>query len=563
MSSKEESSVPQGAALWPQFEHNGVANNSLVIPQSEDGRRASWSGSQQDMAPESQSDSFSVRRSLTDIFSSVGKGARYVRRQKAMAPSKMLHRMEDVRPRSQFYVDIPKVKAVDVSLQGDQAAPCSHSCSTPPEQQQQQQQEQQKQVPLTPHHYSRPPPARGSGTPVCGVLVLPQAAQESPAYRIRARLFSGDCNPPTKPKEITMGAAPSTVLVDEPRERVAPFVVEQYGSMLAELMQRHGTRHPILVQDTDTGRHNYSESGDDEEGEEEGEDREAKEEEVTDGTTPLRVDGDVSEAPVGDCSNSSMTPKVLCETNQLTPISTELTPAPSPEFTSQDKRDRKIFLIAQEVMTSEQVFVDVLRLLNVDFRKFVCEWQEGGEELQGDHGQQDAHHAPVLPLHELNKILNYLPQLQNLNEEILSDLEVRIADWDKRKKISDVIVRKGPFLKLYSAYIREFQSQSDHLDHCCQTYPAFARALRVFESSERCTKLNLKHYMLKPVQRIPQYRLLLEEYLKFLPENSPDYVDTQTALAVVANVAAHANDTMKQGVSSASFILLGRDSLTV
>ncbi|KAK8730059.1 hypothetical protein OTU49_008440 [Cherax quadricarinatus] len=53
--------------------------------------------------------------------------------------------------------------------------------------------------------------------------------------------------------------------------------------------------------------------------------------------------------------------------------------------------------------------------------------------------------------------------------------------------------------------------------------------------------------MLKPVQRIPQYRLLFEEYLKCLSESSPDYVDTQTALAVVANVAAHANATMKQG----------------
>lgn len=110
-------------------------------------------------------------------------------------------------------------------------------------------------------------------------------------------------------------------------------------------------------------------------------------------------------------------------------------------------------------------------------------------------------------------------------------------------------MRKGPFLKLYSSYIQEFQNQSDHLDYCCQTYPAFACALKAFESSERCTKLNLKHYMLKPVQRIPQYRLLLEEYLKYLPENSQDYVDTQTALAIVANVASHANDTMKQGTN--------------
>lgn len=241
----------------------------------------------------------------------------------------------------------------------------------------------------------------------------------------------------------------------------------------------------------------------------------------------------------------SMSSVVVCDTNPLT-LSPDLTPAPSPDLTPDaspdltlhDKRDRKIFLIAHEVMTSERVFVNVLRLLNVEFRKFILEWREGEEA--------------ALPEDDLNKILNFLPQLQDLNEEILQDLEEHIADWERHRKISDVIVRKGPFLKLYSAYIKEFQSQCDHLDHCCHTHPRFLQAVKEFEASERCKKLNLKHYMLKPVQRIPQYRLLLEEYLKRLPETSPDYLDTQTALSVVANVASHANDTMKHGVSIAS-----------
>ncbi|XP_042237454.1 FYVE, RhoGEF and PH domain-containing protein 6-like [Homarus americanus] len=245
---------------------------------------------------------------------------------------------------------------------------------------------------------------------------------------------------------------------------------------------------------------------------------------------------------VSNPSGCSMTPGVLCDTNPLT-HSPDMTPTASPDLTSDDKRDRKIFLIAQEVMTSERVFVDVLKLLNVHFRKFVLEWREGGG-------------GPVIPEDDLARLLNYLPQLQNLNEEILSDLEERIADWDRHKKISDVIVRKGPFLKLYSAYIKEFQSQCDHLDHCCETNPTFSRVVKAFEATERCTKLNLKHYMLKPVQRIPQYRLLLEEYLKRLPETSPDYIDTQTALAVVSNVAAHANDTMKQGTNFMKLLAL-------
>lgn len=103
----------------------------------------------------------------------------------------------------------------------------------------------------------------------------------------------------------------------------------------------------------------------------------------------------------------------------------------------------------------------------------------------------------------------------------------------------------GPFLRLYSSYIKDFQSQCDLLDDCAAKYPKFGRALREFENSERCVNLTVKHYMLKPVQRLPQYRLLLEQYLSRLGPDDNDYLDASTALTIVAQVANHANDAMK------------------
>lgn len=66
--------------------------------------------------------------------------------------------------------------------------------------------------------------------------------------------------------------------------------------------------------------------------------------------------------------------------------------------------------------------------------------------------------------------------------------------------------------------------------------------------SPKCKRLALNHYMLKPIQRIPQYRLLLQEYLHHLTEDSKDYQDTLAALQIVSEVANHANDSMKHGV---------------
>ena len=88
-----------------------------------------------------------------------------------------------------------------------------------------------------------------------------------------------------------------------------------------------------------------------------------------------------------------------------------------------------------------------------------------------------------------------------------------------------------------------------HFDECCQRYPKFGKLVKEFEKLPRCQHLKLKHFMLKPVQRLPQYRLLLDDYLKHLATDSADFDDCTLALKIVSDAAEHANDTVKQGVS--------------
>ncbi|XP_039092556.1 FYVE, RhoGEF and PH domain-containing protein 6 isoform X2 [Hyaena hyaena] len=205
-----------------------------------------------------------------------------------------------------------------------------------------------------------------------------------------------------------------------------------------------------------------------------------------------------------------------------------------------DKQDEdtgmksKVHHIAKEIMSSEKVFVDVLKLLHIDFRDAVA------------HASRQLG-KPVIEDRILNQILYYLPQLYELNRDLLKELEERMSNWTEQHRIADIFVKKGPYLKMYSTYIKEFDKNIALLDEQCKKNPAFAAVVREFEMSPRCANLALKHYLLKPVQRIPQYRLLLTDYLKNLLEDSGDFRDTQDALAVVIEVANHANDTMKQG----------------
>eukprot|EP00092_Neocalanus_flemingeri_P072430 GFUD01089170.1.p1 GENE.GFUD01089170.1~~GFUD01089170.1.p1 ORF type:complete len:841 (-),score=219.96 GFUD01089170.1:209-2731(-) len=204
------------------------------------------------------------------------------------------------------------------------------------------------------------------------------------------------------------------------------------------------------------------------------------------------------------------------------------------DLSAAQRQEKKVYYVAREIMSSEKVFVDVLRLLNIEFREYVeRKMQESRSE--------------ILPEEDFGRMFSNLPELLIFNEDLLKDFEDRVENWDTLKKIADVIVKKGPFLRLYTIYIRDFSLMCAHFDECFNKYPNFKKIVKDFESLPRCQNLKLKHYMLKPVQRLPQYRLLLEDYLKHLGPDSIDFDDTTQALRIVSEVAIHANNTVEKG----------------
>ena len=198
-----------------------------------------------------------------------------------------------------------------------------------------------------------------------------------------------------------------------------------------------------------------------------------------------------------------------------------------------EKKKRAVLNAAREIMTSEETFVGVLKLLNCDFREAVKE--AGG--------------AKVIPEEDEKRIFNNLMEMQILNGDLLKDFTESIENWDKRPQIAHIIVKKGPFLKLYTSYMKDFKSAMAHYCACCSKYPEFMTVVKNFEAREICKGLKLEHFLLKPVQRLPQYKLLLESYLKHLSKASPDYKPATEALSIVTKAANHANDQIKQDVN--------------
>ena len=66
----------------------------------------------------------------------------------------------------------------------------------------------------------------------------------------------------------------------------------------------------------------------------------------------------------------------------------------------------------------------------------------------------------------------------------------------------------------------------------------------MFEEQQICRSLKIKHFLLKPVQRLPQYKMLLNEYLKHIEKNDIDHNDTKEALQMISDLLLCANETI-------------------
>ena len=189
----------------------------------------------------------------------------------------------------------------------------------------------------------------------------------------------------------------------------------------------------------------------------------------------------------------------------------------------QKKQNMKLHIV-KELVTSEQNYVDNLELLCKDFRHFMI--------LQTNPVQ-----STILEFNNLFEIFN-------LSKDMLQEFDNRISIWNFSNTISDIFVKNGERMSVYTSYLQNFTTMISQFDQHCRKYPEFGNLVTIFEKSPKCRKLKIEHFLLKPVQRLPQYKLIFEEYLKQSEEDDEDYKNTEEALKIVTDVLKHANDSI-------------------
>ncbi|KAF7711692.1 FYVE, RhoGEF and PH domain-containing protein 5-like [Silurus meridionalis] len=164
----------------------------------------------------------------------------------------------------------------------------------------------------------------------------------------------------------------------------------------------------------------------------------------------------------------------------------------------------RAFYTVKELLDSETQHVKTLKLLN--------------ETVGADE--------------QLNKLWSDLPAICLLHQDLHTQLENRIKEWDQKEGIADILLAKKAEFSVFSSFISQHDSKA-----------------RTMEQMEN-TQLDIsafKQQLLHVIARVLQYRMLLTDYKNNLSILSREYEDIQAAMEMVSDVADQAKDRLKNG----------------
>ncbi|KAI1234605.1 FYVE, partial [Lamprotornis superbus] len=201
-----------------------------------------------------------------------------------------------------------------------------------------------------------------------------------------------------------------------------------------------------------------------------------------------------------------------------------------PSLTNKKEGQSRAYLIAQELMSSEKVYVEMLQLLRMDFYESIL-------KVLGDDDENEQEEV------KLKQGLSELPEIYELHQDILEELEERVLKW---QKVADVFLSRKSSLNHHKAYIMQFDRNLALLDEMCLKYSQLATMIQEFEQNSGGSPYSVKHQLLKVVHRVFQYRVMLTDYLNNLCPDSTEYEATQAALFIISEITDQANDSMLQ-----------------
>eukprot|EP00808_Paulinella_micropora_P024903 g1533.t1 len=204
----------------------------------------------------------------------------------------------------------------------------------------------------------------------------------------------------------------------------------------------------------------------------------------------------------------------------------------SPE--KRQKRKTKRRQVLGEIVSTEQSYVEQLQAVEHVYLKPLLAVTKTENE--------------VLPLKVLDVIFHNIRSIQDLNTGLLKDLQQRVDKDPDACEIGPVFVDFVPFFKLYEDYIRNHVAANK----ACTAVLApdgnvkFQKFHEKASADPQCKGLGLIALLITPIQRVPRYKLLLDELIKNTEQEHTDKPHLQKALTLIEQAADNINEAVRE-----------------
>ncbi|XP_034655759.1 uncharacterized protein LOC117893295 [Drosophila subobscura] len=174
----------------------------------------------------------------------------------------------------------------------------------------------------------------------------------------------------------------------------------------------------------------------------------------------------------------------------------------------------------QEIISSEKSYLEQLELL---MNYFVRPLKE----------------QAIIDCSNHTLLFGQIEMIHNLNGEFLRELEANMEN------VAHAFIKMAPFFKLYSVYAFDYRGALFIIQDLILKNPVFRKFLEQTESRPEVQR-KLNSLMIVPIQRVPRYKLLLEQVLLYTSPADADYKLLKESVKEIDATAAHINACVEE-----------------
>ncbi|XP_069580366.1 pleckstrin homology domain-containing family G member 3 [Brachyistius frenatus] len=194
-----------------------------------------------------------------------------------------------------------------------------------------------------------------------------------------------------------------------------------------------------------------------------------------------------------------------------------VTMAPNPKLTYVDR-------VVMEIIETERMYVKDLRSIVEDYLAHII----------------DLGNLPIRP-EQVCALFGNIEDIYEFNSELLQSLDMCKND---PVAIAQCFVNKSEYFEIYTQYCTNYPNSVAALTDCMRS-KSLAKFFRDRQAALK-RSLPLGSYLLKPVQRILKYHLLLQEIAKHFDPDEEGYEVVQEAIDTMTGVAWYINDMKRK-----------------